>query len=230
MAALIWSIWACASARMATPFFIPRTPGPAGTGPRSRDDGGALVDAALPLQEFGAVGRRSWLAPGRRARWAGRVAGCLRRLTCALASSTLRRNERRGSVSGWNASQITEDLGSTVVGKAAENPLAGRPVDPDHADAGRSDERDLRHVLEGDLGELLEDRRRDAAALGAMAHRPRLVIADIDARRRLSGVPPMNQTLVGPDVVPVLPNIGRSRSRSTVAVPRSITPSMMWTI
>jgi len=31
-------------------------------------------------------------------------------------------------------------------------------------------------------------------------------------------------------VVPVFPNSGRSRSRSTVAVPRWITPSMMWTI
>ena len=46
----------------------------------------------------------------------------------------------------------------------------------------------------------------------------------------MSGVPPTNQTLVGPEVVPVLPNIGRLRSRRTVAVPRSITPSMMWTI
>ena len=38
----------------------------------------------------------------------------------------------------------------------------------------------------------------------------------------MSGVPPTNQTLVGPDVVPVLPNKGRSRSRSTVAVPRGL--------
>ena len=46
----------------------------------------------------------------------------------------------------------------------------------------------------------------------------------------MSGVPPTNHTFVGPDVVPVLPNSGRLRSRSTVAVPRSITPSMMCTI
>ncbi len=44
------------------------------------------------------------------------------------------------------------------------------------------------------------------------------------------GVPPTNQTSVGPVVVPVLPIIGRSRSRSTTAVPRWMTPSVMWTI
>jgi hypothetical protein len=39
----------------------------------------------------------------------------------------------------------------------------------------------------------------------------------------------MNQTLVGPEVVPVLPNKGRPRSRRIVAVPRWTTPSSMWT-
>src|SRR5438094_160542 len=46
----------------------------------------------------------------------------------------------------------------------------------------------------------------------------------------MSGVPPTNQTFVGPLVVPVLPNRGRLRSRSTTAVPRMITPSMICTI
>ena len=39
-----------------------------------------------------------------------------------------------------------------------------------------------------------------------------------------------NHTLVGPEVVPVLPNSGRLRSLSTVAVPRWTTPSSMWTV
>ena len=40
----------------------------------------------------------------------------------------------------------------------------------------------------------------------------------------------MNHTSVGPVVVPVLPNIGISRLRKIVAVPRWITPSSMWTV
>ena len=40
----------------------------------------------------------------------------------------------------------------------------------------------------------------------------------------------MNHTSVGPVLVPVLPNIGRPRSRSAVAVPRWMTPSVMCTI
>src|SRR3546814_17874194 len=40
-----------------------------------------------------------------------------------------------------------------------------------------------------------------------------------------SGVPPTNHTSFGPEVVPVLPNIGTPRSRSRCAVPRWTTPS-----
>ena len=45
----------------------------------------------------------------------------------------------------------------------------------------------------------------------------------------MSGDPPTNQTSFGPVVVPVLPNSGMPRSRSTVAVPRWTTPSSMCT-
>src|SRR5215218_5517617 len=63
----------------------------------------------------------------------------------------------------------------------AEYGLAARPVDPNPADSGRRDKRDLRLVLERGLRPLLEDRRGDAPALRRMAHRARVIVPEVDA-------------------------------------------------
>ena len=64
-------------------------------------------------------------------------------------------------------------------------PHAGLGVDADQLDAGGHLERNRRLVGERELEEVLDDRRGEMAAGGALAEIARLVVADIDADREV---------------------------------------------
>ena len=84
---------------------------------------------------------------------------------------------------GLRLERFPDHRGLGILGRRehAVDGLAGCPVDPHPANAGRRNERHLGLVLERGLRPLLPDRRRNPAALRITAERSRRVIAQIDA-------------------------------------------------
>src|SRR5512139_1062034 len=140
-----------------------------------------LVNSALPLQEFGAVGRRARL---RRRCATGRCRPYRPSSLRLVASlSQLKAAPESAARFGFGLEGFPDHrrFGIDCCRETSEHPLSGRAVDPDHADARRSNERDFWHIAECNLCKLLEDRRSDTPALRSMAHRPWLIISDVYA-------------------------------------------------
>ena len=138
-----------------------------------------LVEPALLLDEIGlllafarpAVAAAGAPLPSPRRSWA-------RISSRSWSASSWRRVRAR---LGVGLERFPDHRRLRIVGRpAVEHALAAAPVDPHHAHAGRGEERPPGPLVAGFLDELLEDRRRDAPALGLAAEAARLVVADVD--------------------------------------------------
>ena len=116
---------------------------------------------------------------------------------------------RLGELDGTPDKRRLGGNATIAVSMAAAHAAAAAAVDAHPADAGRGDERDFRQAVERRLGELLEDRRGYPPALRAMAHRPRLIVTDIDAGNDIGRAADE-------------PHIGRARGRPRLAEQRPV--------